>query len=89
MLDMTRNYLKLITHSQLRHMEESMEKLLTPNEVADITGLSKGALAQMRYLGRGPAFQRLSAKAIRYSPAEVERWLETTKRTQTGQRATA
>ena len=36
-------------------MEQAMEKLLTPLEVAEITGLSIGALAQMRYMGTGPA----------------------------------
>lgn len=66
-----------------------MEKLLTPAEVANLTGLTTGALAQMRYKGKGPAYQRLSARNIRYSPAAVERWIQLTTRTQTGQRATA
>ena len=67
----------------------SMEKLLTPLEVSDITGLSVGALATMRYVGNGPAFRRLSAKAIRYAPSDVEAFIESARRTQTGEQIPA
>lgn len=66
-------------------MEYIMEKLLTPLEVAEITGLSIGALAQMRYTGTGPAYRRLSPKSIRYVPTDIEEFIAGARRTQTGQ----
>jgi len=62
-----------------------MEKLLTPMEVAEITGLSIGHLAQFRYQGTGPAYRRLSAKAIRYTASDVQEFIDQSRRTQTGQ----
>jgi len=59
-----------------------MEKLLTPQEVAPMLGITVGALAQLRYEGKGPAYKRLSPRAIRYTEADVESWVES--RTRTG-----
>lgn len=53
-------------------MEES---LLTPAQVADMTGLTTGALAQLRYLNRGPDFYRLGPRTIRYARSEVQEWI--------------
>jgi predicted DNA-binding transcriptional regulator AlpA len=48
------------------------------------TELSRGALAQLRYLGKGPRFRRLTAKAIRYSEKDVQAWLDESARTAAG-----
>lgn len=53
-----------------------MSKLLNPIEVADRLGLTIGALAQMRYEGRGPAYIKLSAKQVRYREDVLEAWLD-------------
>ena len=54
-----------------------MEKvLLTPEEVSDWTGMSRAALAQLRYKGTGPKFIKLSAKTVRYFRSHVQEWLE-------------
>ena len=53
-----------------------MKTLLTPAQVAELTGMSTGALAQLRYLGRGPAYFRLGPRTIRYELAEVLAWIE-------------
>lgn len=56
--------------------------LLTPAEVSAWTGLSIGALAQLRYKGRGPDFVKLTPKTVRYVRSDVQRWIESQVRTQ-------
>ena len=51
------------------------ETLLTPAQVAEMTGLTTGALAQLRYLNRGPDFYRLGPRTIRYARSEVQEWI--------------
>ncbi|MGT2462979.1 helix-turn-helix transcriptional regulator [Sinomonas atrocyanea] len=51
------------------------DTLLTPAQVAEMTGLTTGSLAQLRYLGRGPAFYRLGPRTIRYGRREVMAWI--------------
>ena len=55
-----------------------MEKLLTPQEAADRLGVSTGALAQWRYLGdgKGPEYQRLSPRRIRYRESAIAAFVE-------------
>ncbi len=62
-----------------------MEKLLTPAEVSEITGIKVGALAQLRYMGTGPRFRALTPKNIRYSESDVATWIEDSARTKTGE----
>lgn len=57
--------------------------LLTPAEVSAWTGLSIGALAQLRYKGRGPDFVKLTPKTVRYMRSDVQQWIESQVRTQT------
>lgn len=49
-----------------------MSDLITPKQLGDRWGKSVEALAQMRYLGTGPRFVRVSARTIRYRLADVE-----------------
>lgn len=73
-----------VVHGMARTItEQEPDKLLTPQAVADQLAMSLGALAQLRYLGRGPAFHKLSGKAIRYTQADVNAWLESNKQTST------
>ena len=39
-------------------------------------GMTKAAIAQLRYRGVGPKFYRLSAKTILYKRSEVVAWME-------------
>ncbi|MFF2389131.1 helix-turn-helix transcriptional regulator [Agromyces sp. NPDC058104] len=59
--------------------------LLTPQEVSEWTGLSMGALAQLRYKGMGPSFIKLTPKTVRYLREQVEEWIEASVQSQTGQ----
>lgn len=64
-------------------MDENHE-LLTPEEVAEWTGLSVGTLANLRYAGGGPKFIKLSRKTVRYFRRHVDEWLEAGVRERTG-----
>ncbi|PTT20054.1 excisionase [Microbacterium sp. HMWF026] len=59
-------------------------ELLTAAEVAERLKLTVRAVNQLRYLGTGPAFVKVSHKAVRYRAADVEEWLQARVRTQTG-----
>ena len=48
--------------------------LLTPNQVAAITGLSKETLAQWRSQRRGIPYLKIG-RAVRYDPADVQQYL--------------
>lgn len=52
------------------------EQLLTPTQAGDLLAMTKGALAQLRYLGSGPRFVRVSGRAIRYRPHDLDEWIE-------------
>lgn len=59
-----------------------MSDMITPKQLGERWGKSEPALAQMRYLGTGPKFVRVSARTIRYRLADVEEY----ERAQTFQR---
>jgi len=63
-----------------------MDKLLTPPEVSELTGISVGGLAQLRYEGRGPRYRQLSPRKIRYTESDLQEWIDESARTKTGQR---
>lgn len=67
-----------------------MEQELVKAEVlAQEWGTTTGALAQMRYLGRGPRFIKISNKAVRYRRSDIDAWLDSQTRQQTGARGAA
>ena len=49
--------------------------LMTPADLAAKLEKSLAALAQWRYLGRGPKFIKLG-RSIRYRTSDVEAWLD-------------
>lgn len=64
--------------------------LLTPAELCQLLGGNftngggEAALAQMRYTGTGPVFIKITGRQVRYRRSDVEAWLESKKRTRTG-----
>lgn len=50
-------------------------ELLSPSDLAERLKVTEGALAQMRYLGRGPRYFRIGRR-IRYRMVDVDEWLE-------------
>jgi predicted DNA-binding transcriptional regulator AlpA len=55
---------------------ESAATLLNEVDAAAFLGISPRALQKWRVNGRGPPFLRLSTRCIRYSEAELLRWLD-------------
>ena len=52
-----------------------MRDYLTVKEAADYLRVSKGTLDKFRHFGGGPAFIRVTARAIRYERAALDRWM--------------
>jgi excisionase family DNA binding protein len=50
-------------------------KLLTPQQLAELTGLSLSTLAKLRLTSNGPPFQKFGA-AVRYPEEDVSRWID-------------
>lgn len=55
-------------------------KYLSPEQVCEmVPGLTKGALAQWRYLGTGPRYRKVGKMCI-YVESEVVEWIENSAR---------
>lgn len=52
------------------------QPLLTEIEAADLLRLTPRALQAWRYQGRGPRFVKISARAVRYRPEDLDQWIE-------------
>ncbi|MGH9344511.1 MAG: helix-turn-helix transcriptional regulator [Terriglobia bacterium] len=50
-------------------------RLLTPEDVADVTGLSTETLAQWRSQRRGIPFIKISRNCVRYRQQDLDFWL--------------
>lgn len=61
----------------------TLDTLLTAEETAEKLRKTPRDLANMRYSGTGPAFVKVG-KTVRYRPADVNAWLDSLARTQTG-----
>jgi hypothetical protein len=51
-------------------------RLLTPEDVAQMTGLSTETLAQWRSQRRGIPFLKISRNCVRYRQEDLDFWLE-------------
>ncbi len=60
------------------------DKLMTASEASDLLAMTKGALAQLRYLGTGPRFVKLGKRSVRYRPEDLEAWISQCTRSNTG-----
>ena len=49
---------------------------ILPATASEIIGLKTGALAQLRYLGRGPRFYKPTPRTVLYKRSEVLAWIE-------------
>ena len=50
-------------------------RLLTPEDVADVTGLSVETLAQWRSQKRGIPYVKISRNCVRYRRSDLDGWL--------------
>lgn len=62
----------------------SHRKLATDAEFCEYTGLTRGQSAQLRYLGRGPKFIKITGRQVRYRWEDIEAWIENNTRASTG-----
>jgi predicted DNA-binding transcriptional regulator AlpA len=71
----------------VQHPEPHFEKiLLTEAEAAQAIGFSSRFLQERRFKGGGPPFVKVSARAVRYRPSDLEAWAEARVRTSTSDR---
>ena len=64
-------------------MEYPARILLTEDEAAELIGFTPRFLQERRFRGGGPPFVRVSARAIRYRPVDLEEWAAKRLRTST------
>lgn len=62
--------------SQEKFDTSSNSHLLTPEQVAELTGLSVETLAQWRSQKRGIPYLKISRNCVRYRQADLDAWLE-------------
>ena len=60
-------------------MVNTLQQMMTPDEVADLLQVPLATLYGWRYKGTGPPSVRIG-RHLRYSRTDVERWLEHCKR---------
>lgn len=61
-------------------------RLLAPDDVCEIApGITKGLLAQLRYLGTGPKYLKPTPRTVLYRESDVIEWLEASERTGTAE----
>jgi predicted DNA-binding transcriptional regulator AlpA len=60
-----------------------MEELLTTRAAAGILKMSHRTLESFRLRGGGPRYVRLSRRAVRYHPADLDAWIEESRRSST------
>lgn len=61
------------------------DEFILPAHVAELTGMTVGGLAQLRYRGRGPRFYKPTPKKVLYKRSEVIAWVEASAQLQTGE----
>ena len=62
--------------------DQVMERLVAPEDLAELLSVTTGQLAQMRYLGTGPEYVKVGTR-VRYSLADVRTWLDEQRRIRT------
>ena len=55
---------------------EDIRPLATDDEFSAFAGISKQQSAQLRYLGTGPRFIRVTGRQIRYAWSDIQAWCE-------------
>lgn len=63
--------------------KEVRARYLPPEQVTELTGISKGALAQLRFTGKGPRYRKPTPKTVLYLESEVIEWIENSARSGT------
>jgi hypothetical protein len=60
-----------------------MQELLDTRAAAGVLRLSPRTLESLRLRGGGPRYVRLSRRAVRYHPVDLDAWIEKSRRSST------
>jgi predicted DNA-binding transcriptional regulator AlpA len=60
-----------------------MQELLDTRAAAAVLRLSPRTLESLRLRGGGPRYIRLSRRAVRYHPSDLDCWIESSRRSST------
>ncbi len=63
-----------------KEYNRQIQSLLNTYEAANFLGLSPRTLEALRLRGGGPPFIRVTVKAVRYKPADLDAWIESRRR---------
>lgn len=63
--------------------EADIRPLATVDEFCEFAGITRGAAAQLRYTGDGPAFVKITGRQVRYRWNAIEAWVESRTRSRT------
>jgi len=55
----------------------TIDRLLKPDEAAELLGLSSSTLSKMRLKGDGPAFVKLGKRRVAYRVSDLAEWSNT------------
>lgn len=66
-----------------------LDRLLNEREAAQFVGFSSRALQNWRVRGGGPAFVKISARAVRYRKRDLIAWIDAHTRSSTSDSASA
>lgn len=67
---------KIMEHKKVRNRNDTpFPEYMSPEDVAEYTGLSTKFWATLRCKGGGPVYAKPSAKAVRYRRADVDAWM--------------
>ncbi|MDT2004561.1 DNA-binding protein [Rhodococcus opacus] len=65
---------------------DARRALATDAEFCEFAGLTKGQSAQLRYLGSGPKFVKVTGRQVRYRWSDIEDWIDSRTQTRTDDR---
>jgi len=60
--------------------DEELADYVTDERAAELLHVSKAALRQWRYEGRGPRYTKAGGRKVLYRKSELVRWLEANER---------
>jgi len=63
--------------------QTEIRRLATVDEFCEYAGLTRGQAAQMRYMGSGPEFVKITGRQVRYRWSDIEKWVECRTRSRT------
>ncbi len=64
------------SNRQASERPRGQRRLLTTADLAELLGMTRTAVYNMRHRGGGPRSIRIDARSVHYRPEDVEAWLE-------------